>query len=187
VSQWGIRGDTRTQQRRDGGQLLLGMADAQDVTFMHHDVLRVAAERPARCVRGREVVGADHAVAIVFQAGFAVVTMFAAVDDATDTNQIADFEIRNTRADRRYTTHNFVPRYAGKLRARPLGAHLMQVRMADAAEGDIDLNVMCGGEAAFDLQRLKGFVARMSTIGVYKHGRILDGVSSEHFPALSRL
>ncbi|GID07460.1 hypothetical protein TMM008_46620 [Pseudomonas sp. 008] len=64
---------------------------------------------------------------------------------------------------------------ARKLRACPLGAHLVQVRMADAAKGDIDLNVMGGGCTANDLQRFKGLVARMSTIGLYKHGRVLNG------------
>jgi hypothetical protein len=110
--------------------------------------------------------------------------VFTAVDDATDTDQIADFEFRYMGADRRYTTHNFVSWYAGELRACPFGTHLMQVRMADTAEGDINLNVMGGRGTASDLQRLKGFVARMSTIGVYKHGKVLDGVSDEHFPAL---
>ncbi|MNT82736.1 hypothetical protein D3C72_2225060 [compost metagenome] len=80
--------------------------------------------------------------------------MFAAVDDATDADQITDFEVCNMRAQRRYTTDNFVPWYAGKLRACPLGAHLVQIRMADATEGDIDLNIMGCRRAAVDLQRL---------------------------------
>jgi hypothetical protein len=53
--------------------------------------------------------------------------VFTAVDDAADTDQIADFEIRNMRAHLRYTADNFVTRYAGKLRACPLGAHLVQI------------------------------------------------------------
>lgn len=91
------------------------------------------------------------------------------------------------RADRRYTTHNFVPRYAGELRACPLSAHLVQVGMANAAKGDIDLNIMGGGSTATDLHRLKGFVARLSTIGLYKHENVLDELSDEHSPARPRL
>jgi hypothetical protein len=101
--------------------------------------------------------------------------VFAAVDDAADTDQIADFEIRYMCAHRRYTTDNFVPRYTRKLRACPLGSHLVQIRMADAAEGDIDLNIMGCRLAAIDLHRLKGFVASVSAIGLYKHGRDLKG------------
>ena len=70
---------------------------------------------------------------------------------------------------------NFVPRYTRKLRACPLGAHLVQIRMADATEGDIDLNIMGCRRAAIDLHRLKGFVASVSAIGLYKHGRDLKG------------
>ncbi|MNI26794.1 hypothetical protein D3C73_805110 [compost metagenome] len=66
VTQRRVGGDARAQQWRDGSQLRLGMADAQHVALMHHDVLRVAAQRPAGCVRCREVVGANHVVAVVF-------------------------------------------------------------------------------------------------------------------------
>ncbi|MNP52226.1 hypothetical protein D3C76_1466020 [compost metagenome] len=68
-----------------------------------------------------------------------------------------------------------MPRYAGELRACPLGTHLMQIRMADTTKGDIDLYVMGSRCAAADLQRLKRFVARVSTIGFYKHGKVLSG------------
>lgn len=84
-------------------QLRFGVADTQHVTFMHHDVLRVAAEGPAGGVRGREVIGADHAVAVVFQTGFAVLAVFAAVDDATDTHQVADLVSGNMTAESRPT------------------------------------------------------------------------------------
>ncbi|MNF15079.1 hypothetical protein D3C80_2175330 [compost metagenome] len=51
----------------------------------------------------------------------------------------------------------------------------MQIRMADTTKGDIDLYVMGSRCAAADLQRLKRFVARVSTIGFYKHGKVLSG------------
>jgi hypothetical protein len=51
----------------------------------------------------------------------------------------------------------------------------MQVGVADAAEGDVDLDVMGRRGAAIDLDRLKGFVARVGTVGLYKHGNVLDG------------
>ncbi|MNE99525.1 hypothetical protein D3C80_1982210 [compost metagenome] len=51
----------------------------------------------------------------------------------------------------------------------------MQIRMADTTKGDIDLNIMGCPLAAVDLHRLKGLVASVSTIGLYKHGRDLKG------------
>lgn len=70
--------------------------------------------------------------------------MFAAVDDATDADQITDLEIRDVRADSRNTTDNFVPRYARELRTGPFRPYLVQVGMADATERDVDLHIMGG-------------------------------------------
>lgn len=78
------------------------------------------------------------------------------------------------RADRRNPTDNFVARHARELCACPLGAHLMQIRMADATEGDINLDVMGRGCTAVDLHGLKGFVASVGTVGLYKHGNVLN-------------
>jgi hypothetical protein len=50
----------------------------------------------------------------------------------------------------------------------------MQIRMADAAEGDVDLHIVGGRGAAVDLHRLKRFVASVGTVGLYKHGNILN-------------
>jgi hypothetical protein len=46
--------------------------------------------------------------------------------------------------------------------------------MADAAEGNVDLHIVGGGGAAVDLHRLKGFVASVGAVGLYKHGNILN-------------
>lgn len=48
----------------------------------------------------------------------------------------------------------------------PLGAHLVQVRVANAAEGDIDLHVMGAGGTTGNLQWFQRLVARMGAIGV---------------------
>jgi hypothetical protein len=46
----------------------------------------------------------------------------------------------------------------------------MQVRVADAAVGDVDLHVMRTWGAALDVHRFEGFVARMGTVGFCRHG-----------------
>ena len=43
VAQRRVSRDARAQQRRDGGQLLFGMADAQHVALMNDDLLGVTA------------------------------------------------------------------------------------------------------------------------------------------------
>ena len=72
----------------------------------------------------------------------AVVAVLAAVDDAADADQVADLEARHMRADRRHAADDLVARHARVQGARPFGAHLMEVRVAHAAEGDLDLHVV---------------------------------------------
>ena len=69
-------------------QLRFWMTDAQDITLMHNDFLRVSAQRMPGRVRSRRVVRACHAVAIVLQTVTAFFAMLAAFADATDANQI---------------------------------------------------------------------------------------------------
>jgi hypothetical protein len=106
--------------------------------------------------------------------------VLAAVDDAADTDQIADLVVFDVIANRRDAADDFMAGHAGELRASPFGAHLMQVGMADAAEGDIDLHVVRGWRTAFDLHGLKGFVASVGAIGLYEHVSILHGLSDAH-------
>jgi hypothetical protein len=44
-------GDAGAQQRRDRGELLLGMADLEDELLVDDDALRIAAERVAGRIR----------------------------------------------------------------------------------------------------------------------------------------
>ncbi len=106
--------------------------------------------------------------------------MFAAVDDATDADQITDLIVRHMCADGGNATDDFMPRYAWELCTGPFRAHLVQIRMADATKGDIDLHIMGGRRAAVYLHRFKGFVARVGAVGLYKHGNILDRFVVRH-------
>src|SRR5690606_4048699 len=115
------------------GQLVLRMADTQHIALVHHDPLRIAAQRPAGLVRNGRVVGADHAVAVVLQPGLAIGAVPATVDDAADPDQITDLIPRHLRADRTHTADDFMARHTGESGAGPLGTHLVQVRVTDAA------------------------------------------------------
>src|SRR5690606_12618875 len=72
----------------------------------------------------------------------------------------------------------------GKLRAGPLGTHLMQVRVADAAVEDVDLHIMRARRAADDLHGFDRLGAGVGAIGVDGHGgtpsgKRRDGVVSD--------
>ena len=148
------------------GKLGFGVADAQHVALMHHDALRVAAQGVAGGVGNGAVVGADHAVAVVFQAAGAIITMLTTVDNAANTDQITDLVTRHMGAHGTDPANDFVAWYTGKLRALPLGAHLVQVRVANTAEGNVDLHIVGARSTASDLQRFEGFVAGIGAISV---------------------
>jgi hypothetical protein len=60
----------------------------------------------------------------------------------------------------------------------------MQVRVANTAESDVDLNVVRSSLATIYLQRLKGLITGVSTIGLYKHLKPpLYVTLNMHFPA----
>ena len=62
--------------------------------------------------------------------------------------------------------NDFMAWYTGKLRALPLGTHLVQVRVANTAEGNVDLHIVGARCAASDLQRFEEFVAGIGAISV---------------------
>jgi len=104
--------------------------------------LRIPAKCVTRRVCCRAVVCADHVGAVILQPRIAVLAALAAVDDAADADEIGDLEAGHLRANGRHATDDFVSGHAGEQRAFPLGAHLMEVGVTDAAEGDVDLHVM---------------------------------------------
>jgi len=58
-----------------------------------------------------------------------------------------------------------MPWYAREQRPGPLGAGLVQIRVADAAVGDGDLDVIGAGCAAGDIDGFKGAIARVGAVG----------------------
>ena len=91
VAQRRIKRDAGAEQRRDRGELILGMADFQDEAGVDDDPLRIAAERVARRVRRRAVIGADKAdLAILLQPLRAGRAALARIDEAADADRVAD-------------------------------------------------------------------------------------------------
>lgn len=77
------------------------------------------------------------------------------------------------RPDRSHTADDFMAGYAGILRAFPLRAHLVQVGMADAAERDINLDIVSAWRAASNTQWLQRLVAGVCTVSIDKHDSTL--------------
>ena len=110
------------------------------------DALRIAAERMAGRIRSRAVIGADQALlAILLEALVAGRAIAAASDHAADPDRVADREAGHLGADRADMSDDFVAGHAGIERAAPFGADRVQVRMADAAIFDLDLNILGPG------------------------------------------
>ena len=75
-------------------------------------------------------------------------------------DRIADLEPGDVVADRADVADDLVAGHAGIERAAPFGADRVQVGMADAAKGDVDLDVVRAGRAALDVHRLERLVGR---------------------------
>ena len=153
VTQGRVGRDAGTEQGSDAGQILLVMPDAQDKGFLDHDRLRIAAVG-VLAAKERAVVGAREAVVAILL--LAVVTgraMAATIDQAADTGEIADPELRHLVTDSDDAADDLVTgnrRVEGVL---PFVTGRVQVGMAHAAEQDLDLNVFRTGIATFDFVR----------------------------------
>jgi hypothetical protein len=96
--------------------------------------------------------------------------VLATVDDAADADQIAGLETRHVRAHGGHAADDLVARHAGIQGAGPFGTHLVQVGMAYAAVGDLDLHVMRARGAARDVHGPERQVRRMGSVGFDGHG-----------------
>lgn len=162
---------TPAHNRGHGGQLRLGVRNLQDEVVLDYDLLRIAAQGVAGRIMRRAIVGEDLAVlAILLQARVAGRAMMATVDQAADADRVADLELGHRTADGRNVADDFVPGHAGVQRVGPLVAGLVQVGMADAAVGDVDLDVVRPRLAANNVERRQRRVSGVGAIGFYCHG-----------------
>ena len=176
VAQRRIGGDACAQQRRHRGQLRCLVVDAQDEVAVHDDALRIAAQGVAGCVGGGSVVGADHpALAVLLEAFVAGAARLAASDHAAHADEIPDLEAASVCSHGGHPPDNLVPGNAGKQGAGPFRAHGVQVRMADAAVGDVDLHVTRSRRTPFDRHGLQRLVGGLGAVGFGRHRRILSG------------
>ncbi len=126
--------------------------DAQDEALVDHDALGIAAVGDAAEVLVRRVVREDRAPAELLVPGLALGAGPVGVDEASDADVVAGPELRDRRADRRDPPDDLVTRDA-RVRGRhaaPLVARGVEVGVADAAEEDLDEDILRGRVAPPD-------------------------------------
>src|SRR5581483_4988522 len=92
-------------------------------------------------------------LAVVLQAAQAGVALAAGADEAADADGVARLHLAHASAGLCHPADDLV---AGDQRVRgagPFVPHLVQVRMADPAEEDVDRHVPLAGVAALELER----------------------------------
>src|SRR3546814_7287677 len=95
-------------------------------------------------------------------------------DLAADTDRFSPREIGHLVAHRADMADDLMAGNARVMRAAPFAADLMKVRMADAAIGDLDDDVVRAGLAAGDRQRLERTIGGVGAIGFGGHATLLD-------------
>lgn len=161
----------------DSGELILGMADLHHELVAHDDALRIAAQGVAGRIWRRAVIGADHAraFAVLLKPFVAGGAGLAAVDHAANADQIAFLEAADVGTDGGDAADDLVTRHAGVEGAGPFAAHRVQVGVADAAIGDLDLDVVLAGRATDDVEGHERLVGGVGAIGFDGHVLLLAG------------
>jgi len=143
------------------------LGDAQDVILIDHDPLGIATARGLAGLLLDAAIGAGHAVlAILLQPLVTARAMAARVHDASHGGEVPHLEFRDLRADPGHPAHDLVPRHHRIDGPFPLAAHGVEVRMADAAEEDLDLHVVRAGIAAVEAIGGEGGGGGVGGVGV---------------------
>ena len=99
----------------------------------------------------------------------------AGVHQAADAGDVARFELLDLRSDLGHPADDFVSGHAGVGGSLPLVAHRVNVRMADAAKEDLDLNVMLTGHPAFEAEGCEWGRGRTGGVGI---GGVLEPIQA---------
>ena len=147
-----VGGDSGAEERRRPGEIEVGR-DAQDKTIVDDHAIGVATigDAPEVLVRGAE--GEGHVRAELLKAGLALGAGAVRVDHAADRGEVAGLELGDCGADPGDTADDLMAGDAGVdggHEAAPLVTDMVEIGVADAAEQDFDLNVVCGWIAPRD-------------------------------------
>jgi hypothetical protein len=143
----GVGGDPGTEERSGTGEIEIGR-HAKHEAFVDDDAVRIAAVgHGGGAVAVGRVVGERGGRRELFKADLALRTIGIAIDEATDRGDIAGLKGRDRRSDLGHPADDFMAGDAGidgRDRMLPFVPHLVQIRMADATEENLDLDVVIG-------------------------------------------
>lgn len=133
--------------------------DAAEETFVDHYLFGVATLRDG-AVDVVGVVGSDvSAKAVVFKSCDALFAFAAGVNEAADTNAVADFPLGYACSNGRDHTCDFVAYCEWEMCLTPFIADGVDIAVADARSFDINNHIICAWVTAFndlDLERCVG-------------------------------
>ena len=121
--------------------------------LLDDDAVGVPAIRDAPAVLVGKIIGEGHVGAELLEARLALGACAIGVDQAADRGQVAGLEFCDGGAHLRHASDNLMAGNAwvgGRHHAAPLIARLVKIGVADAAEEDLDLDVVPGGIAPRD-------------------------------------
>jgi hypothetical protein len=109
-----------------------------------YNTVRIAAIGDASKVHIWRVVGEGHMWTILLETGLAVETVAIGVNQAAYCSNVAGLELGDFRADLSYTADDLMSGSAwiDSRHSAPLATDGVEVRVADTAEKDLDLNVV---------------------------------------------
>ena len=176
VSQWRVGGDARAQQW-SGGIQSQRVGDTQDVVLVDDDAAAVAAVSRLSVLAHRVVsTGHPAAGAVLLQTGLAVLAGAAGVDEAADAHPVADCEFAYLRTDLGHDAGDLMSGHHRVAGLTPLGAHRMNIGVADPGEVDVESDVVWADAAAGDRGFGQRFGGRCGGVGgdgagVWAHGQ----------------
>ena len=147
-----VGGDSGAEQRRGSGKIEV-RRNAEHEVLVDDDAVGVSAVGDAPGVLVGEVVGEDHVGAELLESGLALGAGAVGVHQAADRGQVAGLEFGHGGADLCDAADDLMAGNAGVdggHHAAPLIAGLVEIGVADAAEEDLDLDVVLGGIAPRD-------------------------------------
>jgi hypothetical protein len=133
-----------------------------------NNTVGIAAIGDASKVHVRRVIGKGHVRAELLETGLALVTVTIGVNQAAYCGKVAGLELSDCGADLGDTANDLMSRNAwiDSGHRTPLATNGVEVRMADTAEKDFDLNVVFARITPWDRGGGKGRFRTRSRVGL---------------------
>jgi hypothetical protein len=128
--------------------------DPKHEVLVHHDLVGIAAVgRAAQNGVGAIVGEGEVVLAVLLEPLAAIGAVAAGIDHAAHAGQVAGLEAGDFLPDLLHPSDDFVPGHHGESRAAPFVPRLVEIGVADAAEENLDVDVVRSGRSALEVER----------------------------------